>query len=67
MAQLAPQFRAAAHYLMGMERNGLAQWQRRVRTIPNGKALFPAEISHVVWEALAPAGFVRRYWLSLVM
>lgn len=60
MALLAPQFRAATHYLMGMEKNGLAQWQRRVRAIPNGKALFPAEISHVVWECVSCALVEQR-------
>lgn len=60
MAQLAPQFRAATHYLMSMEKNGLAQWQRRVRTIPNGKALLPAEISHSVWESVSCALVEQR-------
>lgn len=49
MDQLAPQFQTAHEYLGGMEQNGLAHWARRVRSLPNGKALLPAEIKPQIW------------------
>lgn len=60
MTQLAPQFRAANHYLQGMEKNGLSQWQRRVRAIPNGRALQPAPIEPQVWECVSRALVEQR-------
>lgn len=53
--QLTPQFRAASDYLDGMEHNGLAHWARRVRSLPNGKALLPAELSPHIWERVSTA------------
>ena len=60
MALLEPQFRAARRQLLGMAQNGLAQWPARVRALPNGKALLPAEIDPRVWEAIAAALVERR-------
>ncbi len=53
--QLAPQFRAASDYLDGMEHNGLAHWARRVRSLPNGKALLPAELPPQLWTLVSTA------------
>lgn len=49
MTQLGPQFRAARDSLNGMTQNGLANWSRRVRALPNGKVLLPAEVDPQVW------------------
>lgn len=48
--QLGPQFRKARNYLDSLENNGLAHWARKVRAIPNGKYLQPAQITPKVWE-----------------
>lgn len=53
--QLAPQFRAAREHLDKLAKNQLARWPQRVRTIPNGQALIPAEVSTAVWAAVSEA------------
>lgn len=53
--QLAPQFRAAREHLDNLSRNQLARWPQRVRTIPNGQALIPAEVPAAVWAAVSEA------------
>lgn len=53
--QLNPRFRAASDYLDGMEHNGLAHWARRVRSLPNGKTLLPAELPLQIWERVSTA------------
>lgn len=58
--QLGPQFRRARNYLDGLEHNGLANWARRVRAIPNGKALLPAQIAPHVWREVSTALLERR-------
>ncbi len=58
--QLGPQFHRARNYLDGLERNGLAHWARRVRAIPNGKALLPAQIDEHVWREVSVALLERR-------
>jgi predicted DNA-binding transcriptional regulator YafY len=55
MAQLGPQFRRARNYLDGLGRNGLAHWARRVRSLPNGKALLPAQLASQVWAKVSAA------------
>lgn len=55
MQQLAPQFRAAAQHLGSLQTNPLAHWPRRVRAIPNGQALIPAEVDDRVWVAVSEA------------
>ncbi|MCY1290686.1 WYL domain protein [compost metagenome] len=55
LAQLGPQFRRARNYLDGLGRNGLAHWARRVRSLPNGKALLPAQLAPQVWEQVSTA------------
>lgn len=58
--QLNPHFRSARDYLDGMERNGLAHWARRVRTLPNGKALLPAPLQPATWTQVCTALLERR-------
>ncbi|MFT0520579.1 helix-turn-helix transcriptional regulator [Pseudomonas faucium] len=58
--QLAPQFRRARNYLQGAGTNGLADWARRVRAIPNGKTLMPAAVSSEVWALVSSALLERR-------
>ncbi|GGK02529.1 helix-turn-helix transcriptional regulator [Pseudomonas matsuisoli] len=58
--QLAPQFRKARHYLDGLGHNDLAHWARRVRSVPNGKALIPAQIDPEIWARVSTALLERR-------
>ena len=58
--QLGQHFRIARDYLDGMEQNGLAHWARRVRSLPNGKALLPAELQPQVWTRVSNALVERR-------
>lgn len=55
LEQLGPQFRRARNFLDGLGRNGLAHWARRVRTLPNGKALIPAPLAPRVWAHVSAA------------
>lgn len=52
---LDPQFIRARNYLNELGENSLAQWAQCVRTLPNGKALLPAEIDRNVWQAASTA------------
>ncbi|MBZ0330678.1 WYL domain-containing protein [Halomonas sp. ANAO-440] len=52
VGQLSPQFRDARQLLDDLETNGLSQWARRVRAIPNGMALIPAPLEERVWQAV---------------
>lgn len=58
--QLGPQFRMARDYLDNLENNGLAHWARKVRAIPNGKALQPAQITPYVWDQISTALLERK-------
>lgn len=58
--QLGPQFRKARHYLDELHSNSLAHWAKRVRTLPNGKALLPAEVTPEVWAAVSAALLERK-------
>ncbi len=55
LGQLAPQFAEAHRLLDDLEENGLSQWRRRVRAIPNGKALLPASIEASIWQCVTQA------------
>ncbi|WP_313645925.1 WYL domain-containing protein [Pseudomonas sp.] len=57
--QLGPQFRRARNYLNGLGGNGLADWARRVRSLPNGKALLPAPVGADTWAQVS-AGLLER-------
>jgi predicted DNA-binding transcriptional regulator YafY len=58
--QLGPQFRMARDYLDNLENNGLARWAHRVRAIPNGKSLQPAQIAPYVWSQTSAALLERK-------
>lgn len=58
--QLGPQFRMARNYLDNLENNGLAHWAQKVRAIPNGKSLQPAQISPDVWGQASTALLGRK-------
>ncbi|SFH38026.1 helix-turn-helix transcriptional regulator [Modicisalibacter xianhensis] len=60
IGQLAPQFSDARRLLNEMEHNGLSQWARRVRAIPNGKALLPAHLEEATWQTVAQALLEQR-------
>jgi predicted DNA-binding transcriptional regulator YafY len=58
--QLGPQFRRARNFLGGLGNNGLADWAKRVRTVPNGKTLLPASIAPQVWSEVSTGLLERR-------
>jgi len=58
--QLGPQFRMARDYLNNLENNGLAHWARKVRAIPNGKPLQPAQIAPRIWDQTSAALLERK-------
>ncbi|MCG4453297.1 WYL domain-containing protein [Pseudomonas sp. MMS21-TM103] len=58
--QLGPQFRMARDYLDNLENNGLARWAHKVRAIPNGKSLQPAQIAPYVWGQTSTALLERK-------
>lgn len=58
--RLDPQFRAARQWLDSHEDNAIGQWARRVRAIPNGKALLPAPLDGEIWQTVAQALLERR-------
>ncbi|WP_404418822.1 helix-turn-helix transcriptional regulator [Marinospirillum sp.] len=53
--QLKPQFQAARQHLNSLEHNQLAGWAKRVRALPNGKALIPAPLHSDVWASVSEA------------
>lgn len=55
VGQLSPHFADARKLLDEMSTNGLSQWARKVRAIPNGKALIPAEIDEITWQTVSEA------------
>lgn len=60
LEQLRPHFANARRHLDGLQQNGLAHWARRVRALPNGKALAPAEVDPHVWQLVSTALVERR-------
>lgn len=52
---LMNKFKEAEQHIESQERNSLAQWKNRVRAMPNGKALLPAEINEDVWFNVSEA------------
>lgn len=55
VGQLSHHFTDARKLLDDMSTNGLSQWARKVRAIPNGKALIPAEIDEATWQTISQA------------
>lgn len=62
--QLSPQFRRARNFLSGLGGNGLADWAKRVRTLPNGKTLLPAKVSTHTWAQVS-VGLLERKQLEV--
>lgn len=55
MDKISYKFQSARKHLEGLQGNGFSQWSQRVRAIPNGKSLIPAEIKPAIWEGLTDA------------
>lgn len=55
VGQMTPHFSDARQLLDDLGTNGLGQWARRVRSIPNGKALIPAPLNEQVWQTVTQA------------
>lgn len=55
VGQLSPHFTDARRLLDEMGSNGLSQWARKVRAIPNGKALIPAALNEMTWQIVSQA------------
>lgn len=62
--QLGPQFRRARNFLNGLGGNGLADWAKRVRSLPNGKTLLPAQVDAQTWAQVS-AGLLERKQLEV--
>ena len=57
---LEPQFAEARRQLQSLDHNALSRWAQRVRALPNGKALLPANVDRDVWERVATALLEQR-------
>lgn len=55
VGQLSPHFTDARRLLDDLSTNGLSQWAQKVRAIPNGKALIPAELEEDTWQTVSQA------------
>lgn len=55
VGQLSSHFTDARRLLDELASNGLSQWARKVRAIPNGMALIPAELEETTWQMVAQA------------
>ncbi|CUB06980.1 helix-turn-helix transcriptional regulator [Marinomonas fungiae] len=53
--QISSQFKAAQQYLSALPSNHYSGWANRVKAIPNGKTLIPAQIKEGIWEAVSEA------------
>lgn len=60
VGQLSPHFTDARRLLDDLASNGLSQWARKVRAIPNGMALIPAELEEATWQTVAQALLEQR-------
>jgi len=60
LSHLSPQFEEAGRLLESLEENHLSRWARRVRALPNGKVLLPANVDPHVWERTATALLEQR-------
>lgn len=60
IAQLEPQFTDARQLLNGLSGNDLSHWHKRVRAIPNGKALIPARLEETTWQTVTEALLIHR-------
>jgi predicted DNA-binding transcriptional regulator YafY len=55
VGQLSSHFTDARRLLDDLSTNGLSQWAQKVRAIPNGKALIPAELEENTWQTVSQA------------
>lgn len=62
--QLSPQFRRARNFLSGLGDNSLADWAKRVRTLPYGKTLLPAQVCPHTWAQVS-SGLLERKQLEV--
>ena len=53
--QISSQFKAAQQYLNALPSNHYSGWANRVKAIPNGKTLMPAQIKGGIWESVSEA------------
>lgn len=53
--KLRTKFEAAEKFIESHGKNSLANWKSRIRAIPNGKALMPAEITEDIWRLTTEA------------
>ena len=53
--QISAQFKAAQQYLNALPSNHYSGWANRVKAIPNGKTLIPAQIKEGIWKAVSEA------------
>ncbi|MFE8145749.1 WYL domain-containing protein [Brenneria goodwinii] len=53
--RLEPHFEMARQRLQGLTHNNLGIWAERVRALPNGKTLYPAEVNADIWEQVSTA------------
>ncbi len=60
LVSLEPQFADARRQLESLDHNALTNWARRVRVLPNGKALLPASVEKDAWEQVATALLEQR-------
>lgn len=58
--RLEPHFEMARQRLEGLTHNNLGIWAERVRALPNGKTLYPAEVNADIWEQVATALMEKR-------
>ncbi|MGP5325198.1 hypothetical protein [Vreelandella titanicae] len=55
VSQLSPHFTDARRLLDDLSTNAMSQWAQKVRAIPNGKALIPAELEEATWQIVSQA------------
>ena len=60
MYQLTSRFDQAREVLGTLSHNELKNWPQRVRALPNGKALIPAELAHDIWATVSTALVEQR-------
>lgn len=63
--QLIPLFSSAKQYLNTLQQNNVADWAKSVRTLPNGKALLPAQINLEAWQQVTDA-LLNKHQLQVI-
>lgn len=57
---LEPHFNLAHRQLQGLDHNNLTHWASRVRALPNGKTLVPAEVDGKIWQKVCTALLAKK-------